>query len=399
LIYFKNIKLQNHIKKKIFYWSPGFVKIATFKAVINSAKSIAQFDHNHEATIINFFGEFDEYKNELSTKKIKLINFFNKKILKFLPKYGFIKSRFSFCLIFVLSFFPLKNLLNDKKPDYIIIHLVSSLPLILLILFNFRTKFILRISGYPHLNYFRRIIWKAAFKKIYAVTCPTLLTKKKISKLNYIDEKKLHLLYDPVIDVKHISKLKKSSVNVPKSNFFLAAGRLTKQKNFEFLIKAYEKFIYKSNKILLIAGEGESYKKLQKLIKFKNLSEKILLIGHLDNIYKYMSRCEAFILTSLWEDPGFVIIEAAFCRAIIISSDCKNGPVEFLENDTCGFSFETNNLLEFEKKFKLFSEADSTKILQKKKSAIKKTNLYTRYYHFKSLKKILEKNIEFNDHS
>ena len=260
MIYFKNIKLQNDIKKKIFYWSPGFVKIATFKAVINSAKSIAQFDKNHEASIINFFGEFDEYKKDLSGQKIELINLFNKKILQFLPKYGFIKSRFSFWLIFLSSFFPLKNLLNDKKPDYIIIHLVSSLPLILLILFNFKTKFILRISGYPHLNYFRRIIWKAAFKKIYAVTCPTLLTRKKISKLNFIDEKKLHVLYDPVIDVGQISNLKNSSVDIPKNNFFLAAGRLTKQKNFEFLVNAYEKFIYKSNKILLIAGEGESYK-------------------------------------------------------------------------------------------------------------------------------------------
>lgn len=392
MIYFKNIKLQNDIKKKIFYWSPGFVKIATFKAVINSAKSIAQFDKNHEASIINFFGEFDEYKKDLSGQKIELINLFNKKILQFLPKYGFIKSRFSFWLIFLSSFFPLKNLLNDKKPDYIIIHLVSSLPLILLILFNFKTKFILRISGYPHLNYFRRIIWKAAFKKIYAVTCPTLLTRKKISKLNFIDEKKLHVLYDPVIDVGQISNLKNSSVDIPKNNFFLAAGRLTKQKNFEFLVNAYEKFIYKSNKILLIAGEGESYKNLKKLIEFKNLSEKIFLIGHIENIYKYMNKCEAFILTSLWEDPGFVLIEAAFCRAIIISSSCKNGPVEFLENDNCGFSFETNNLFEFEKKFHLFIEADTKKILQKKKSALKKTRFYTRYYHFKILKNILEKN-------
>lgn len=384
--------MQNDIKKKIFYWSPGFVKIATFKAVINSAKSIAQFDKNHEASIINFFGEFDEYKKDLSGQKIELINLFNKKILQFLPKYGFIKSRFSFWLIFLSSFFPLKNLLNDKKPDYIIIHLVSSLPLILLILFNFKTKFILRISGYPHLNYFRRIIWKAAFKKIYAVTCPTLLTRKKISKLNFIDEKKLHVLYDPVIDVGQISNLKNSSVEIPKNNFFLAAGRLTKQKNFEFLVNAYEKFIYKSNKILLIAGEGESYKNLKKLIELKNLSEKIFLIGHIENIYKYMNKCEAFILTSLWEDPGFVLIEAAFCRAIIISSSCKNGPVEFLENDNCGFSFETNNLFEFEKKFHLFIEADTKKILQKKKSALKKTRFYTRYYHFKILKNILEKN-------
>ena len=180
-------------------------------------------------------------------------------------------------------------------------------------------------------------------------------------------KKKIYVLQDPVLDVNKSRILREQNHDIKVDNYLFAAGRLTKQKNFEFLINAYEKFIYKSNKILLIAGEGECYKNLQKLIQFKNLSKKILLIGHLDNIYKYMRRCDAFISTSLWEDPGFVIIEAAFCRATIISSNCKNGPAEFLENGACGFSFETNNLLEFEKQFQLFSEINTKKKFSKKK--------------------------------
>ena len=37
----------------------------------------------------------------------------------------------------ILSFFPLKNIIKIKKPDFLIIHLLTSLPLILLIIFNF----------------------------------------------------------------------------------------------------------------------------------------------------------------------------------------------------------------------------------------------------------------------
>ena len=377
------------MKKKIFYWSPGFVKIATFKAVINSAKSIAKFDKNHVSSIVNFFGEFDIYKKDIDEKKIELINLFNKEILKYLPKYGWFKSRLSFLFIFIVSFFPLKKLLNTKKPEFFIIHLVSSLPLILLILFNFKTKFILRISGYPNLNYIRRIIWKAAFKKIYAVTCPTIMTKNELLKLKLIKEEKLHVLYDPIIDINKINKFKNLSSDIPKKKFFLAAGRLTKQKNFEFLINAYEKFIYKSDKLLLIAGNGEKYKKLSQLISEKNLEEKIFLIGHVENIYKYMKNCEAFILTSLWEDPGFVLIEAAFCRANIISSNCKNGPIEFLEKDKCGFSFENNNLTEFEKQFHFFCESKKNVLYEKKVNALKKTKNYLNFHHFKNLNKIL----------
>ena len=46
-------------------------------------------------------------------------------------------------------------------------------------------------------------------------------------------------------------------------------------------------------------------------------------MGYTDNIYYYMKQSKAFILSSLWEDPGFVMIEAALCNSLVISSDCK----------------------------------------------------------------------------
>ena len=181
-------------KKKVFYWSPSLVNIATNKAVINSAYSVSKYSKKFESYIFNFFGEFTRFENEIISKKINLINFFNNKLIKVLPKYGKIKSRLSFIIIYLLSFFPLKKILEKEKPDFLIIHLITSLPLTLLILFNFKTKFILRISGLPKLNFFRKILWKIASKKIYAITCPTNLTKKKISELKIIDEGKIFLL-------------------------------------------------------------------------------------------------------------------------------------------------------------------------------------------------------------
>ena len=49
-------------------------------------------------------------------------------------------------------------------------------------------------------------------------------------------------------------------------------------------------------------------------------------MGYSENIYYFMKRAKAFILSSLWEDPGFVIIESAMNNLFVISSDCKNGP-------------------------------------------------------------------------
>ena len=379
------------MKKKIFYWSPGFSRIATFKAVINSAQSMLKFDKKYDVSLINFFGEFNEYNLNIENKEIELINYFNDKILEYLPKYGWIKSRLSFLFIFLLSFFPLKNLLSKKKPDFIIIHLISSLPLFLLILFNFKTKFILRISGYPNLNTFRVFLWKIAFKKIHAVTCPTKLTRDRLLKLKIIEQDKLFVLYDPVLNIHQINKMKREKLKVDNKKYFLAAGRLTKQKNFEFLIEAYDKFIVKSGRFLFIAGDGEELQNLKKLILKKKLEKKVFLIGFKDNIYNYMKNCEAFILSSLWEDPGFVLIEAAFCRANIISSDCKNGPVEFIDNDQCGFGFKNNSLEDFEKKFDVFLNSKKKSLIQKKINALIKIKKFTNFLHFKELNKILDK--------
>ena len=64
------------LKRKIFYWSPSLVNIATNKAVINSCYSIIKFNKSFECFILNFFGEFNKYTDEVHIKKIRLINYY-----------------------------------------------------------------------------------------------------------------------------------------------------------------------------------------------------------------------------------------------------------------------------------------------------------------------------------
>ena len=53
-----------------------------------------------------------------------------------------------------------------------------------------------------------------------------------------------------------------------------------------------------------------------------------------------MKNAKGFILSSLWKIQVF-LIEAAMCNLFIISSDCKNGPIEFL-NGGKWFLFSNN---------------------------------------------------------
>ena len=369
-------------KKTIYYWSPYLTEIATTKAVINSAQAVNKYSKFYEASIIDVAGEFQKKKLDLIDKKINLIKltFFN--YISFLPRYGKIKSRFSYMVIFFLSFFSLKRLLKKDKPEFIIIHLITSLPLVLFYFFNFKTKCILRISGYPIMNKYRIFAWKILLKNIHIVTCPTIATYNHLLSLNIVPQSKLKILYDPIINVGEINKKIKEKLNLDNKNFDLAVGRLTRQKNFDFLINCYNELVEEFPNIqLIIIGNGEEKKNLQKKINKFNLENNIKLLPFVENIFPFFKNANCFLLSSLWEDPGFVLVESSFTRTFVITSDCKNGPDEIIKKNNAGFVYHMNNQDDFIKKYKKFRNSSETDLKSFKKRALIKSKEFSIFNH------------------
>ena len=381
-------------KTKIFYWSPFLVPIATPKAVVNSAKALQNYGKGYECSIINFFGEFNKFQEDLENKDIKLINFFNNKLINLLPKYGKLQSRLSFILIFAFSFFPLKKLISNQKPDFLIIHLITSLPLFLLIIFKFKTRFILRISGLPKLGILRKFLWKKALSKIYIVTCPTRSTAKYIESLGIVDKKKIKILFDPIIEINKICLQKKQRIDLPfkKTEYFIAVGRLTRQKNFLMLCEAVKKIIINFPAFkLVIAGDGEDKNKILSYITKHNLENNIFLLGYVKNIFPYIKSSQGFFLSSLWEDPGFVLIEAGACKIPVFSSDCLEGPKEIIKDNVNGILFKSNDINDFVKNFDRFNNIINNKDLKKKLilNNLILTKKFSLFSHYLKLDKIL----------
>ena len=52
-------------------------------------------------------------------------------------------------------------------------------------LFNLKTNMILRISGFPKLNFLRKKLWTFSEKKLFSITCPSLDLKKFLVKTFY----------------------------------------------------------------------------------------------------------------------------------------------------------------------------------------------------------------------
>ena len=178
--------------------------------------------------------------------------------------------------------------------------------------------------------------------------------------------------------------------NFTNKNFFFDIGRFTKQKNYIYLVKEFAKFYQKNpNEKLLIIGNGELKDNIKKEIDKLNLSNSIKILSQTDNVYYYMRKSKGFILSSLWEEIGFVIVEAAMSNTAVISSDCKNGPKEFLTYGKGGFLYESNKSDSLSVLLNSFIKTDSSSLIKKRINAKKNCKNFSMFGHQIILSKIL----------
>jgi glycosyltransferase involved in cell wall biosynthesis len=151
---------------------------------------------------------------------------------------------------------------------------------------------------------------------------------------------KIAVIHNPVVDNTLLEKAKEALDHhwfVPDAPpVIVAAGRLEKEKDFQTLIRAFS-LIRKTRAIrLMILGEGESRAELHNMAKQLGVVDDVSLPGFVDNPYKYMKHAAAFVLSSLFEGFGNVIVEAMACGTPVISTDCPCGPAEILEKGRWG---------------------------------------------------------------
>ena len=384
---------------KIFIWSPFASKIGTVKNVVNFTSGLAKYSKKKQFNIsfINSFGEWNFFKKELKDKKFNFYDFFYSNRFLNWKKDGFIKSRLFYIIIFLFSFFPLIRLLKNEKPQYLFCYLITSLPLTLFFLFKFKTKLVLSIAGQPRLNFLRKFFWKMISKKVSHIICPSDELKKNLIKLNIFNEEKIFVIQDPHLSIKKVNILKSEIIkdDYYKSNkIIISIGRLTKQKNFTFLINNFSE-IHKryGNFKLIIIGDGEEKEMLLRLIKKLDLEEHVKIFEYKENIYNYLNSSNYYVSTSEWEGSSLAMIDAAVLGIPILCSDCPTGRKEFIGNDERGYLYLQNNSKDFLFKFDKMVNEEAELLYRKLVKAKKASRKFTHFNHFLNFRKNILKEI------
>lgn len=84
----------------------------------------------------------------------------------------------------------------------------------------------------------------------------------------------------------------------------------------------------------MILGEGDLRAELEGLVRELGLQDDVLLPGFADDPFAYMAACDVFVLSSIYEGFGMVLVEALQCAPAVITTDCPVGPDEIVLNGT-----------------------------------------------------------------
>ncbi len=126
----------------------------------------------------------------------------------------------------------------------------------------------------------------------------------------------------------------------PSSFVVLFAGRLEEEKNVEYLVKAFAKFVEtQPDASLWIAGKGSLKPTLEALCARLSLSPKVHFLGFVehDQLAAYYAACDVFVLPSLMETQGMVAMEAMwFGKPIIVTSSIVSAE-ELVEQGQNGY--------------------------------------------------------------
>lgn len=248
------------------------------------------------------------------------------------------------------SILPLSNWIKENKPNVVF----SALSHV-----NVAASIALQISGHKcrlvmsehstvsHIPIFKKKLNKLFFRFFYNKADSIVAVSKGVGddliRTLGVSFNKVKVINNPVcpsvrtnekIDYKDFFKNKPEKI-------ILSIGRLEEEKNYINLLKAFNKL---SNKkiALVILGEGKQRSFLENYIADNDLTDRVILLGFVQNPFIWLNSCDLFVSSSEREGFGNAIVEAMAYGLNVVSTDCV-GPKEILKDGDFGILVEKNN--------------------------------------------------------
>ena len=173
-----------------------------------------------------------------------------------------------------------------------------------------------------------------------AVLMPSRGAAEDFASVTGLPEGRVRVVPSPVVG-DELFELARQPVDHPwlkdkQCPVILGVGELCGRKDFETLIRGFARLRARRDARLIILGRGKRRERLMALADALGVAEDVDLPGFDPNPYRYMSRADAFALSSRWEGLGLVLVEALALGLPVVATDCPSGPAEILQDGRIG---------------------------------------------------------------
>lgn len=156
-----------------------------------------------------------------------------------------------------------------------------------------------------------------------------------------IASERVHVIYNPVVSPRMLEAATEAAAHpwlsqAADSPVIVGVGRLTPQKDFATLLRAFRLVRRQRPCKLLILGEGPERPELERLAAQLGIAGDVDMPGFAANPYAALARAATFVLSSRWEGLPTVLIEALALGVPLVSTDCPSGPREILGDGRLG---------------------------------------------------------------
>lgn len=250
----------------------------------------------------------------------------------------------------IRSILPLRKLIKTEQPDIVcsIMDHANTVAILATRILRIRPKVLVSVQIPPSLEY--RKSWHIVHRLLLSLI-PHLYPQAErviaISQGVANDlitlaprlKNRIEVIYNAGVDSRALERITEpiSKAKLPENApLILACGRLTEQKGFPYLIEAlsYVRKVIPAH--LWILGEGEQHPVLANQIQTLGLTNCVRLLGFQANPFQYMTLADVFVLSSLYEGFGNVIVEAMACGTPVVATNCPYGPAEIIKDNFNG---------------------------------------------------------------
>jgi len=227
----------------------------------------------------------------------------------------------------------LRRAIKSTRPDVVVSHIHRTNVMTILALGRSQVPVVIVEHNDPGLNPAGRI-WETLRRRVYPRARKLVSVSHGVDdQFEWLPRSKRIVIHNPIAPAQPLAVADTDTGRL----WISAMGRLTEQKGFDLLLRAFAEVEQKHPRwSLRIIGDGPLRGELDNLAASLRISNRVTFAGLLQDPNSSLVKSQLFVMASRFEGFPYAALEALASGLPVIYTDCPSGPREIIRNGVDG---------------------------------------------------------------